>query len=802
MLAFEPFPHAGYRLPTKWRMALWLLRPRALVALLRWTNAPVSPQEHAALKALQEQPYPSTRGEPSGPRVARKRTPAISTIGARWTTAVGQWVEHPPTFVWKAAGCVGLVIVVLMVLVPTSNLQQCVMGGSLLAVAVLNARARRGADDRSHVLLLMGLSLLLAGRYAWWRVTQTLQFNGLVETVAGLLLLAAETYYGLVLLLSHAQVAWPLRRPKAPLRQADDDLPHVDVFVPTYNEPLHVVRPTLLAAQNLDWPSHKLHIHLLDDGRREEFAAFAKAAGLNYVCRPDNRHAKAGNINHALAQTSGEFVAIFDCDHIPVRDFLRATMGWLIDKPDCAMVQTPHHLFSQDPLERNTRLERAIPNEGSLFYGAIQNGNDLWNASFFCGSCAVLRRTALQAIGGIAVETVTEDAHTALKLHRLGYTTTYLPRILAAGLATESLAGHIGQRMRWARGMAQIFRLDNPLRGPGLSLMQRLCYCNAMLHFFNGLPRLILLTAPVAYLVFGLQLVNASLPTLTAYLLPHLLMGKIFESRVHGQFRASSWGGVYETVLAWYIMRPTLVALVAPRFGRFNVTAKGGRIDQEFFDWHIASPYIFLITANLTALLLGIAGLMEGIGPDSGAASLNMGWATFNLLVLGVAVRVATEARQVRNAPRVRLAHHWPARLLVQGLPLVHASLVDFSLEGVGLKMLAAQPFQSGQACHVHLHDGQAWHEFPATLSRVSGRSLGIQLNALDLPGQRKLMGCTFSRPGLWRRQSALRHRDRPWWEIRQMLRTGLIGYLHGFVLGWREIRHGIRPPWNKAGHR
>lgn len=88
---------------------------------------------------------------------------------------------------------------------------------------------------------------------------------------------------------------------------------------------------------------------------------------------------------------------------------------------------------------------------------------------FFCGSCAIIRRGPLEEIGGIAIETVTEDAHTALKLNRRGYSTAYLNITQAAGLATESLSAHIGQRIRWARGMAQIFRLDNPFLGKGLS---------------------------------------------------------------------------------------------------------------------------------------------------------------------------------------------------------------------------------------------------------------------------------------------------------------------------------------------
>src|SRR4029453_5733680 len=133
----------------------------------------------------------------------------------------------------------------------------------------------------------------------------------------------------------------------------------------------------------------------------------------------------------------------------------------------------------------------------------------------------------VEEIGGIAVETVTEDAHTALKLHRRGYHTAYLRQVLAGGLATESLSGHIGQRIRWARGMAQIFRLDNPFLGKGLSFFQRLCYSNSMLHYFGGIPRLIFLTAPLAYLYFEFHVINAAAVTLAAYSLPHLIQSSL-----------------------------------------------------------------------------------------------------------------------------------------------------------------------------------------------------------------------------------------------------------------------------------
>ncbi|MCV4940014.1 glycosyltransferase, partial [Escherichia coli] len=77
------------------------------------------------------------------------------------------------------------------------------------------------------------------------------------------------------------------------------------------------------------------------------------------------------------------------------RSFLQMTMGWFLKEKQLAMMQTPHHFFSPDPFERNLGRFRKTPNEGTLFYGLVQDGNDMWDATFFCGSCAVTRRKPL-----------------------------------------------------------------------------------------------------------------------------------------------------------------------------------------------------------------------------------------------------------------------------------------------------------------------------------------------------------------------------------------------------------------------
>ena len=151
-------------------------------------------------------------------------------------------------------------------------------------------------------------------------------------------------------------------------------------------------------------------------------------------------------------------IAIFDCDHVPTRAFLQLTVGWLLRDARARHGADAALLLFARPVRAEPRPRRRVPNEGLLFYGLIQPGNDFWNATFFCGSCAVIRRTALR--GGRRRADIDGDrglpllaAHAEARLaHRL----SALP--LAAGLATERLSLHIGQRLRWARGMIQILR--------------------------------------------------------------------------------------------------------------------------------------------------------------------------------------------------------------------------------------------------------------------------------------------------------------------------------------------------------
>lgn len=179
--------------------------------------------------------------------------------------------------------------------------------------------------DYRWALAMMGLSVVASTRYLYWRLTETLpigpEFNGW-DLFLSFGLVGAELYAYVILILGFIQTAWPLHRKPEALPPDPSNWPTVDIFIPSYNEPLAVVRPTVLAALAMDWPRDKFRVYVLDDGRRDEFRQFCDTVGVTHVTRGDNKHAKAGNINAALKNTHGEYVAIFDCDHIPVRSFL------------------------------------------------------------------------------------------------------------------------------------------------------------------------------------------------------------------------------------------------------------------------------------------------------------------------------------------------------------------------------------------------------------------------------------------------------------------------------------------------
>lgn len=441
----------------------------------------------------------------------------------------------------------------------------------------------------------------------------------------------AAEIFGFVCAILYLTMCWKLKQ-RQPLPMLEGAT--VAVFIPTINESVDIVRRTIMAAQRMKQANE---VWLLDDGNRLEMQVLADELGCRYVARTENSHAKAGNLNNALRYTQAEFIAIFDADHAPAPNFLEETLGFFRDAK-VAFVQTPQDFYNLDSFQhRLDRRESLVWSEQTLFFRVIQAGKDRLNAAFFCGSCAVIRRTALDDIGGFATGTVTEDIHTSLKLHKRGWSSVYYARSLAFGLAPASAIPFLKQRLRWGQGAMQVWRQEGVLFTRGLSGRQRVAYLATMLQYFEGWQRLVFFLAPVVVLTTGtMPIMQMDREFLMRFIPYYILTFWVFEEVARGYGRS--------LLTEQYNMMRFAVFITAT-FGfflrklRFVVTPKamGERDATRRTLW----PQYLVLGLNLVAIPIGIFVVGRQGALPLGALVANVLWAAVTFGIAASAIHYA-----------------------------------------------------------------------------------------------------------------------------------------------------------------
>jgi cellulose synthase (UDP-forming) len=378
------------------------------------------------------------------------------------------------------------------------------------------------------------------------------------------MLLVTEVY-GLWALGALAWYSWS--RPPA-VRPAATPGRGVDVYVCTYDEPFEVVAATLAGCRALTYPHTT---YLLDDGQRPEMEELAEVAGAAYLTRPDNSHAKAGNINAALPRTEGELVLMLDADHVPMPDALDAMVGYFDDER-VALVQSPHDFFNHDSVQHYV----VGRHEQSLFYRVVCPGKDRHGGAYWCGSAALLKREALLEIGGVATETIAEDFHTTIRLQRHGWTSRYHDEVLVQGLAPHDLDGYLLQRDRWARGNLAVFTLpESPLRARELRPLQRLSYFLSLAAYLAPPMRLLLLATLALVMWTGELPMKVSVVAVAALWLPAVSLNLLAGSALTRGYMKIGETAHYE-LLTMEIYTRALRCVFRPGRTAFKVTPKQG----------------------------------------------------------------------------------------------------------------------------------------------------------------------------------------------------------------------------------
>lgn len=499
------------------------------------------------------------------------------------------------------------------------------------------------------------------------------------------LMLAAELF-GTMTLLLHVFSTWTLvERRAAPPPDGYD----ADILITTWNEPLDILRNTILAAKQVRYARD---IWLLDDGCRKEMEELAQELGVRYIARSDRSHAKAGNLNNALKFTKAAFVAIFDCDHAPSPDFLERTLGYFID-PSVAFVQTPQDFYNTGSFQHRGSAEtKEAWHEQTLFYRVIQPGKDHWNAAFFCGSCAVMRKAALDEIGGIATGTITEDMHTSLRIHKHGWNSVYHSEALAFGLSPATLDQYDTQRLRWGRGAMQVWLKEGILFRGHLTFAQRMAYFMSTITYFEGWQKAVIYFLPMVVLLTGsMPIIWAGWPLIEIFLL-WFISGVLVNELFSRGYAKTIWTEEYNFFRFYTFMKATL-ALVIPIKWRFSVTPKGMDVDtgSPLRLW----PQFLVAIGAIASIVVGTSIYVRHHHLPEGAYVANIVWLVINSAIAIKALAFATGRREHK-----RTEHRFPLPLLARirtgdGAETQTAIAFDVSSRGMSLKLPANHPFGS-----------------------------------------------------------------------------------------------------------
>lgn len=508
---------------------------------------------------------------------------------------------------------------------------------------------------------------------------------------------------------------WDVRAPTPVSRQ----LPRGEtaVLITTYNESLEVIEPVVVGALRIDTP-HQTWI--LDDGARPEIARLARELGASYIARPDNVGAKAGNLNHALASIDVDFIAVLDADQVPHDDLLRNTLPYLND-PDVAFVQTPQTFYNEDSFEHvhsRRRGNRAPTTEQSLFYRVVQPAKNRWNSAFWCGTNAILRTRALAEVGGVAMESVTEDFQTTIRLHRAGWKSIYHDEVLARGLAAPTAEEYLMRRRRWCTGAMQTWHHERPLTDRSLAPAQRLAYGTTLLAWFDPLRTLgLLLLPPVVILTGQAPIVAPVLLFLAVFVVAFALQQVALLLLGRGLHRP-----IANTVFELVRMEAVLLALTESLVSRkilFRVTPKGRTSDTSH---RARTPHLLVAVAVLYAVAFGFYGVgVLGLIPAPAQPGVVHGaalWALFSgvLLVMAIA-RILSP----RFAPERRRSYRHPVVLAAE-IEGRAATVVDLSLTGLRVELSRDRATALLETDHVDVDILRS-----GGVVRLSGAPVGIE---------------------------------------------------------------------------
>jgi len=508
-------------------------------------------------------------------------------------------------------------------------------------------------NKNSHRRLVILLTVFIGIRYLYWRCFYTVApADGTSIEIAWIYIVF---FFEIMAFIEICLFFLIMSKTNTRSKEADTyekdfyRFPSVDVFIPTYDEGLDVLEKTIIGAKHLDYPKFKVWV--LDDSRRTWLKDYCREKEIGYLDRQDNLYAKAGNINNGLKYTSGELFAIFDADFVPSKNFLKRTVGFFLHNNDIGIVQTPQHFFNRDPIQSNLYLDNIWPDEQRLFFDVMAPSRDSWGAAFCCGSCSIIRRKAVDLVGGIPTSSITEDILTTLALLTVNYRTVYLNEKLSQGMAAQSLKGFFIQRARWCRGGIQCFFVkEGPLRSKGLNIFQRILF-TPYGWIIQPFTRLMMVIIPIVYLWLGLAPLHyTGAAEIFFYQIPMLVMFAMsmrwLAPKMYIPIITTAIG-----IFSMFRLLPVAISSLIKPFGEpFRVTPKGAG-SKTGVAWSI----FFII---ITLIILTLSGIIINLIPEHQKLSTiaffpyALFWCCLNIIILLICALICFDTPRKRIEER------------------------------------------------------------------------------------------------------------------------------------------------------
>jgi cellulose synthase (UDP-forming) len=496
---------------------------------------------------------------------------------------------------------------------------------------------RESARQRLFTRFVALVMVIVTVIYLVWRVVFTIDPG---SYLLGIPLWIAEVWAFLSSLL-YMFTLWDLDSNEVPVARFDGDSP-VTVLIPTYNEPIEVVLPVIAAAKNM---RRVAEVWVLDDGNREWLKDLCAQIGTVYRTRSEHAHAKAGNLNAALGDIKTPFIAVFDADHVPARNYVPKVLGYF-DDPKVAVVQTPQDFYNQNSFEHE-KMKRHMFSEEELFYRGLLAGRNRWNAAFWCGTGAMLRVEALREIGGVATDSVTEDILSTIRLHRNGWKSVHHNEVLARGLAPSNAEQYFAQRLRWGQGAMQVLRVERWMTRKGLTLPQRLSYMATLTGWFDSWREYLLLVLPALSLILARTVLTGPWETFLVLFISTWILQRYGLARL-ARGRATMWTStVFDVIRLPATLRAT-TSIFRVRPLPFIVTAKGKQSDKHRARSSIPRLHwttLALLIAAEIVFALDVLGVIDMNYPQQSMAWVQAGWCLFNMAIVLAAMRRIASSR-------------------------------------------------------------------------------------------------------------------------------------------------------------